>query len=489
MTTPLPTAQQARQQIASGQGVNLFQTPAPRPTRPQDPLMGTCQETYAGSGTFYYAFGGKPLADWTGIKDLSNRSMSDLCFRSLDPVAGQKSSYYRTKGLSNRFGSKESLTDFQIDVWEHLEKYGLDTIGYLPDPKDPSETLCTVTKHAQFTGDMNKARVLSENVSSKFDVWDKKHDTEAKSFLMASLSEELKKDFKPFHDKNQDTFALTWLKLVHFLVSSNSKTFDKLKDDIRKIRPQEYPGQNTEKMSADYITKSEELINSGYFDHSLILNMVDGFLCASRDAKGTFHHSMNDLRRKVDKLQQETIFMSKADQMDKYAMERLSYKDICFAAVKEYKTLCDDNMWEPKKLPKDRQAPSNHAANLAEFTKALNLVANMGGPSNQQNKNNNSSDKSNKSKSGKGGPTCFNCGKKGHIMRECPEPKKSSEERKKIRHKNMPAWKLKPPSSGESHTKTVDGKTYHFEKIFRKEKKSVARAKVIKSNCEEHYSL
>ena len=69
-------------------------------------------------------------------------------------------------------------------------------------------------------------------------------------------------------------------------------------------------------MSADYITKAEELINSGYFDHNLILSMVDGFLCVSKDAKGTFHHSMNDLRRKVDNLQQETIFVSKADQMD-----------------------------------------------------------------------------------------------------------------------------------------------------------------------------
>ena len=31
-------------------------------------------------------------------------------------------------------------------------------------------------------------------------------------------------------------------------------------------------------MSADYIEKSEELSNSGHFEVSLILNMVDGFL-------------------------------------------------------------------------------------------------------------------------------------------------------------------------------------------------------------------
>ena len=435
-------------------------TPPAPPIKPGNPKMGTCEETYKGSGTYYYVFGGKPKADWSGIEDLKDRSMSDLCFRSLDPVVGQKSAHYRTKALTNKFEVKNSISDFQADVWDHLFKYGLDTIAYLPDPKNNTEVLNVVSQHAQFTGDMSHVVTTGKTIAKNFDIWDKKNDAEAKTFLLASLAEDLKKDFKPFHDKEKDTFSVTWLKLIHYLVSSNSRTFDKLKDEIRKIRPQQYGGQNIEKMSADYILKAEELINAGYFDSSLILNMVDGFLCATRDAKGTFHHTLNDLRRKVDKLQQSTIFMSKKDQMDQYSRERLSYKDVCFSAVKEYKTLCDDNMWEPKKLPRDRQAPAAQSINLTAISQALNLIANM--PSHGEGQSKISSDKRSNDMRNKGGTKCYNCGKAGHIAKDCPEPVKNTNERQAIRHKRMPDWQLKPPTGNENHSKTVNGKTYYW---------------------------
>ena len=50
------------------------------------------------------------------------------------------------------------------------------------------------------------------------------------------------------------------------------------------MRPQQYPNQDIEKITAEYITKAEQLDIAGYFDRSLILNM---FLCASRDDKET----------------------------------------------------------------------------------------------------------------------------------------------------------------------------------------------------------
>ena len=427
--------------------------------KPSNPNMGTCEETYAGSSSYYLVFGGKPKPDWTGIEDITDRTMSDLCFRSLDPVAGQKSTYYRTKGITTKFEAKDSLNDFQRTVWDHLIKYGLDTISYLPDPKDTAKVLCTVNNHAQFTGDMILVETLSAKVFKNYDIWDKKHDIEAKEFLLSSLSPELKKDFEPFYDRDKDTFSMTWLRLVHYLVSSNSKTFDKLKDNVRKTRPQQYSGQNIEKMSADYMKIGKELENAGYFDHSLVLNMVDGFLCASKDEKGTFHYCMNDLRRKVDKIQRETIFMSKTDQANYYAKEKLTYKDVCFSAVKEYKTLCDENMWEPKKLPKDRHGPAKQTINLATIKEAYNLVANMSPRHNEQ-KNNNNGDKYKKQNGNK--LFCHNCGKKGHFSKDCTEHKRTEEERKDLRHKNLAPWQLKAPSSKEGHSKVVNKRTYHW---------------------------
>ena len=36
---------------------------------------------------------------------------------------------------------------------------------------------------------------------------------------------------------------------------------------------------------------------------------------------------------------------------------KLGYKDVCLHAVKTFNELTASNMWEPSKLPKDRQAP------------------------------------------------------------------------------------------------------------------------------------
>ena len=141
----------------TSQPLTPMQFIAPPPaTRPPNPIMGTCEETYKGSKSYYLVFGGMPRADWSGIADLDSRSMSDLCFRSLDPVAGQKSTHFRIKPLSNKLDARDNITDFQENAYDHLLKYGLDTISYLPDPRNPTtNVLCVITKHAQFTGDMS----------------------------------------------------------------------------------------------------------------------------------------------------------------------------------------------------------------------------------------------------------------------------------------------------------------------------------------------
>ena len=132
----------------------------PPPPIPPDPLMGSCEETYTGSKKYYYVFGGKPKPDWSGLQANQTTSVSDLCYRTLDPVAGQKGAVIRTTGLEKKFETKASLSDFLGDIWEHLVKFGLETIAYLPDPRNPTKVLNAVKQHAQFTGDMSLAETL-----------------------------------------------------------------------------------------------------------------------------------------------------------------------------------------------------------------------------------------------------------------------------------------------------------------------------------------
>ena len=431
-------------------GGNLPPPPPPDPlptaSKPKAPTMGTIEETYAGSKVFYIAFGGEPLPDWTGIRDASSRLLSDLCFRSLDPVAGQKSTLHRIKGLSKPYDRKQKLSEFQKNVWNHLKSYGLDTMGYLPDPKNSTQVKNVVLYHPRFTGDLEKSLALSRTFKSKFDIWDKKHDYEAKQFLMNSLSNGEKEGFETFHD-DDDTFAGTWLKLIHYLVTTSSKTYDDMKTAIRNLRPQQYPGQNIEDMAGKMILMAREIDNAGYYTHGLTTNMVDSFLCASKDAKGTFHHFMNNLREKVSKKEQETVFMNMDEQNECFAKDKLTYRDVCRDAVKIYRELVEANMWEPSKLPKDRQAPA-----VAALTKAqvLNLIESVHAKSGGGEK---------KKRFDKG---CFNCGETNHQVKDCPRPKASIEQLKSRRHRSMAKWKLVAPKGNEAQTKTVNGRTFHW---------------------------
>ena len=74
---------------------------------------------------------------------------------------------------------------------------------------------------------------------------------------------------------------------------------------IALYKKSEYTYQDMVYINACYVLKhAETLTNGGYFETSLILNMVDGFLCASKDEKGTFHFTMNGIRKQVADLQQ-----------------------------------------------------------------------------------------------------------------------------------------------------------------------------------------
>ena len=170
---------------------------------PANPKMGTTEETYPGSGVYYYAFGGAPEPDWTGIEDPSTRLLSDLCYRSLDPVSGQKSTLHRIKGMKKQYDRSQKLSDFQKNVSEHLIKFGMDTIGFLPDPKDSTKVQSVVTYHARFTGDMEKSLAGSKTISKLFDPWDRKNDYEARQFLLSSLSDSVKDGFETFHEQSQ----------------------------------------------------------------------------------------------------------------------------------------------------------------------------------------------------------------------------------------------------------------------------------------------
>ena len=181
----------------------------PPPTRPSNPLMGSTEETYVGSNLYYYSFGGVPCPDWTGIERKDPRFNTDLCYRSPDPTKGQKQVISRTTGLIDLYKKGANLHDFEKDVYKHLVKHGLDTIAYIPDPRDNTKVVNVIKEHAKLTGNMSTATATCEAIEQKYDKWDHKNSTEAKEFLLNSISKELEKEFSPFYNPHKDSFALT----------------------------------------------------------------------------------------------------------------------------------------------------------------------------------------------------------------------------------------------------------------------------------------
>ena len=420
--------------------------PNPPAAPPNAPQMGTVEETYTGSGHFNYIFGGKPLHDWSGLDTADPRNPTDMCYRPLDRVSGQKGTIYRTKGATQLLTKTSKLSTFQEKLWLHMKEYGLDTVGYLNNPHTTNEMISVVENHARFTGDLGKAITQSLANKANFDSWDDKHDQEAIKHLLASLDEDILDGLNPYLRRETDTFAVTWLRLVHYLVTTTSSTYDKLKEKIRILRPSNFEGQNIELLSKQFMSIAKELTNAGYYEHSLSTNMIEGFLCASIDEQGTFHHSMNTLLKQHQKKIQETTFMSKQDQDREFATSQLTYSDVCLVATRDYKALLASNKWKPAELPKDRQRPAEYLTK-AEVKLMLDDKASKSNGGYSRDKKGWKKDRKFKSSNGGGNRDT---------------PPLSQSEANTRRHQNMAKWKLTPPKNGEPKTKKVNDRDFHW---------------------------
>ena len=79
------------------------------------------------------------------------------------------------------------------------------------------------------------AEQLSLLFKNNYDLWDKEHDYEPKSFSLSSLSTELTRGLD-IYIKDEDIFAICWLKFVCYLVVTISWTFDAMCESLRAIR-------------------------------------------------------------------------------------------------------------------------------------------------------------------------------------------------------------------------------------------------------------
>ena len=454
MTSPAknPAAFTTGTAVPATPGGTTIPNPPPPDVKPKI-MMGAWEETYVGSKQFNAKVGGKPLPDWSGL-DLSSirRNITSLHYRPINPATGSKGYATRIKGLDIKFKKGDDISEFQLNVWEHLKSHGLDTISYLQDPYDNSVVVNVVENHPRFSRDVKESERLSQIFSTKFDKFDIENDTCAKTFLLASIDNSLISSLRPRLD-DDETFAITWLKLMHMLITTSIVRFDTIKQTIRMMNPMTYAGQNIDTLAQDFIKKAKELESAGYYDHSLTLAMAKSFLKSS--CPPTFQFRMLGL---VEKLEMGLAHIAFHDNVtaERYMIqEGLSYKEVCMLAASLYRTALDTDEWGPAKLPKDRTVPRAFMLDASKetFTKAevMNLIQNSGkgGIKSYQKKT----------------VVCYECGEEGHMKKDCPKLKKQhgkNHNKKEKKPFKIQEWKLQEPKSGEEKSKTVNGRKFNW---------------------------
>ena len=162
--------------------------------RPVAPKMGGLAQV--SSNDWCAWTGGKPKPDWSGLDDKAPTDpLEEYQYRPSNPGSSVKAKAFREKGLTTKFTKSDNLLDFIQTVELYLQRMGMDTISYLPDPDDNTKVLSVVTCSTRFSLEaaLESARDFRK---TKYDRYDRNNDDSAKHWLLDSLDPELAKDIK-----------------------------------------------------------------------------------------------------------------------------------------------------------------------------------------------------------------------------------------------------------------------------------------------------
>jgi hypothetical protein len=217
--------------------------------KPIKPIMGDLTQTDENKWAAWT--GGKPKLDWTGFE---KETLDYAAPNQMRPIYDVKGYNHRKTGLLNKFNKTDMLIPFKKQVWTHLKDNGLDTITYLPDMRQ--EMSSVIYDHSRYT--LDSARNDSLIQVAKYDKYDVTNNTAAVAFLLDSLSPALGETIS---EKLEDTdsFHVVWLELMNEIQVQTIERIESIKKQIKDRRPQQYPGQNLDKLAVDFRAGALEL--------------------------------------------------------------------------------------------------------------------------------------------------------------------------------------------------------------------------------------
>ena len=187
-----------------------------------------------GSNKWNIRLGGKPNSDWSGLQPNQVFRTTPFHYRRPEMTSDSKGYLIRSTGLTTKFSMSDDVLQFQSSVWHHLISHGMDTIAYLQDPTDTSKVITVVENHARFTADLKTTKVAADLLYSKFDKHDLSNDSAATAFLLDSLETKFA-TIVIRKVKEEDSFAMVWLKKIQFVVAPSLDCWDVIKERSKRL--------------------------------------------------------------------------------------------------------------------------------------------------------------------------------------------------------------------------------------------------------------
>jgi hypothetical protein len=190
------------------------------------------------------------MMHWTGLNSMwVTKSKSPNQLHPTNSRGAQKSYSYHQKGLKTTFDCSSDLSVFQTVCLSDCSPTGMDTIMYMPHPKDPKDMVSVLQYYASFS--LDTVQEHAKCLVPLYDQYDNTNDRMAIMCLLDSLVSRLANTIEKKH-LELDSFAVVGMILLQTIQSTLVEVYELLKKSIKDCKPTQYEGQNLSKLAEDF---------------------------------------------------------------------------------------------------------------------------------------------------------------------------------------------------------------------------------------------
>ncbi len=280
-----------------------------------------------------------PNPKFDGLKNPTPLDTEPTQYRQTGVAHAAKSQHYRIDVKGTKFSKDSDLLAFQKDVMDHLTNYGLDTITYLADPQDKESMVSIVTDHAKYNP--REVNALEASQKELYDKYDNANIRDARKYLMNSLSPDLKKQMNETCQPD-DTFIAYWMNLMILVRPVSIRQFEKIKNRLKGRKIKNYPGENVETISSDFLSDYKELEGAGMYDHNLTYSMLNILMEGGGSNNEDFRSPLRTLKEKLNTTLLKIRHKSYGEQNKEMTMDRLDVQSILNQVKERYRDVKEE---------------------------------------------------------------------------------------------------------------------------------------------------